>query len=481
MTAPAAAATARPRGSSLGAQLALLVSVVAAVVVIVTAIVAYPLVSAAAQTTARTQLASQADLLAELVGRQDDGTMMGSMMAGRRLRQLLSAQGIEAQVVPAGAAPTAPVTDADVAATQSGGTVSDVRATSSGEVFVEGRPTTSGSSVFLVQDAGVASSQSGFPLRRLLVAAVVGLGVALLIAFVAARRLVRPLRRAADAAQRMSAGARDVALPVEGPQEVASVSESLNRLSAALSSSERRQRDFLLSVSHELRTPLTGITGYAEALADGVVAPQDVPATGATVLGEAHRLERLVADLLDLARLDAVDLRLAVSDVDLAALCREAGEVWRARCEKADVRFTLVVPDSLAVRADPLRVRQVVDNLCENALRVTPAGSPVVLAAGRHQDVAVLEVRDGGPGLTDDDVAVAFEPAALYERYRGVRQVGTGVGLALVGRLAARMGGRAFAGTAPEGGARIGVTLPLALPPRAFDVPPPVPAPTLGP
>jgi two-component system sensor histidine kinase BaeS len=245
---------------------------------------------------------------------------------------------------------------------------------------------------------------------------------------------------------------------------VASVSQSLNRLSAALASSEGRQRDFLLTVSHELRTPLTGITGYAEALADGVVQSDQVPATGALMLTEAHRLERLVADLLDLARLGAADLRLTMVDVDLVTVCSEAAGVWAQRCEKVGVRFSAELPASLVVRTDPLRVRQMVDNLCENALRVTPSGGPLVIALRPEPGAAVLEVRDGGPGLTPDDIAVAFEPAALYERYRGVRTVGTGVGLALVGRLAERLGGRAFAGSAPEGGARIGVVLPSSPP-----------------
>lgn len=450
--------------TSLGAQLALVTSLVAVVAVLVAGLVSYPLVSSAARTQAARQLGTQADLLAEVVDRQDDG-LMGQMMSGARLRQVLAAQGIVVDIVRPRGIATPPITEADLAITRAGGSVSDVRATGSGgTVLVEGRPTSSGRSVFLVQDAGAAVSQNTVALRRLLLAAGIGLLVAVVVGLLAARRLVRPLRRAAEAAERMSAGARDVALPVDGPEEVASVSDSLNRLSAALAGSEGRQREFLLTVSHELRTPLTGITGYAEALADGVVDPAQVPATGAVMLTEAQRLERLVADLLDLARLGAADLRLTLVEVDLAALCREAAEVWGQRCDKVGVRFTADLPTSLIARTDALRVRQIVDNLCENALRVTPAGGPLVIALRADGGLAVLEVRDGGPGLTPDDIAVAFEPAALYERYRGVRTVGTGVGLALVGRLAERLGGRAFAGAAPEGGARIGVMLPVSPP-----------------
>ena len=456
--APPAPVAAPPRGrTSLGTQLALVTALVAAIAVIVTGLVSYPLVANASEAQARDQLAREADIVADVVARTESGATAAGLV---RLRSLLSAQGIAVQVVRR-RPPAAPVTAQDVAVTSAGGTVSDVRRSGEGWVFVEGRQASADTSVFLVQSASVASSQTGLALRRLALALLVGLLVAVVVGYLAARRVGRPLRNAARAAERLATGARDVALVPEGPAEVATVSDSLNRLSAALAASEGRQRDFLLSVSHELRTPLTGIRGYAEALADGVVAPGDVASTGAIVLAESERLERLVADLLDLARLGAADVRLAPAEVDLTALGTEAARVWAARCERAGVVFSAELPSGpLVVRTDPLRVRQILDNLAENALRVTPAGRPLVLAVRPEAWGATLEVRDGGPGLTPDDVLVAFEPAALHERYRGLRQVGTGVGLALVGRLATRLGGRALAGTAPEGGARFGVALP---------------------
>ena len=248
---------------------------------------------------------------------------------------------------------------------------------------------------------------------------------------------------------------------VAGPAEVAAVSESLNALAAALTTSEDRQRAFLLSVSHELRTPLTAVAGYAEAIADGVVAPDETASVGATMLAEAARLQRLVDDLLDLARLGADDFRIDVTDVDAVALVSAAGEVWRTRTAQDGVELRLDLPEgALPLRTDAVRVRQIVDGLAENALRVTPSGAPVVLAARAADGAVQVEVRDGGPGLTDDDIRVAFERSALYDRYRGVRRVGTGIGLALIAGLAERLGGRAEAGHAPEGGARFTVTLP---------------------
>jgi two-component system sensor histidine kinase BaeS len=111
-------------------------------------------------------------------------------------------------------------------------------------------------------------------------------------------------------------------------------------------------------------------------------------------------------------------------------------------------------------------VRQILDGLFENALRVTPRGEPIILSVRAEPELAtvLLEVRDGGPGLTDADLAVAFERSVLYERYRGIRQVGTGLGLAIVDGLTHRLGGTVEAGHSAEGGARFTVRLPASGP-----------------
>jgi two-component system sensor histidine kinase BaeS len=339
--------------------------------------------------------------------------------------------------------------------------LSVVRRVGGSSVNVEARPTPTGA-VVLAQRHSQAIPFAQEALRRIGLALLLGLGVAVVAGVALARLLARPLKRAAAAAQALAAGARDVQVPPEGPAEVAEVAESLNALAAALTRSEGRQREFLLSVSHELRTPLTAVSGFAESLADGVTAGEDVRPVGATMLAEARRLERLVSDLLDLARLGAQDFRIDRQPVDLTALARSAGDVWLARCEAVGVRFAVELPDyEVVTLTDPTRVRQILDGLAENALRVTPAGAPIVVALTAQHGWAALAVRDGGPGLTPDDCAVAFERSVLYERYRGVRRVGTGVGLALVYGLATRLGGAAAAGRAPEGGACFTVRLPL--------------------
>ena len=239
-----------------------------------------------------------------------------------------------------------------------------------------------GNSLFLMQPTDVAERATRTIIGRMILGALFAIVLAMLVVSVYTRRATRPIKRAVRAAEHMAEGARDVRLPQGGVAEFADLATSMNELSDALARSEDRQRQFLLSVSHELRTPLTAIGGYTEALADGVVDPDDVPEIAAIMRSESERLQRLVSDLLDLSRAGAVELRLTPTDVDMSALIVEAGQVWNDRCEREGVVFRLVTPARpLHITTDALRVRQIIDNLCENALRVTPAGGRVAVTA----------------------------------------------------------------------------------------------------
>jgi two-component system sensor histidine kinase BaeS len=462
--------------TSLSRRLPLLMAGVATIAVLLGALVAWPLLRAAADSTAQRTLSRTADLTADLTAELIQRAAVGGpgSRVSAQLEAVLAPQEVTLHIcdvqncivgvrgVPASEVER-PLRPSDVLTVTTGGEVSDRRAGVSGASYVEGRPVTDGIGVLLVQPAEVARDLSMPALGRLAMALALGLLVAVAIGYWAARRLTRPLVQAAEAANAMSSGQRDVRVDPQGPSEVADIAIALNRLSAALNESEGRQREFFLTVSHELRTPLTSVKGYAEALADGVVPPEDIPAVAGVVRSEADHLDRLVADLLDLARLGAVDVAVEPVDLDLAGLGADAAAAWAGRAARAGVQFVdEVVRTAHPVRTDPVRVRQIIDNLMENALRVTGEGRPVVLrvSAGPAPGEFVVEVRDGGPGLTEEDLAVAFEPGELHARYRGVRKVGSGVGLALVARLAERLGGRAHAGSAPEGGAAFLVVLP---------------------
>jgi two-component system sensor histidine kinase BaeS len=389
-----------------------------------------------------TDLASLRELAVGEAGRialvQPDGTVTG---AGRRLVS-------QAAVI-------------KVLARQS---VSQTETVNGTPVVVEARPIATGGGLVLAEPVS-AVNQTAVPLvTRLLWALILGFACAVVGGALVARWVAKPLVRVAGAARRLAEGERGVVLDGGGPAEVAQVSRALEALDASLATSEGRQREFLLSVSHEMRTPLTALRGYAEALADGVIPAEEVPRVGATLGQETERLDAFVRDLLELARLEADDFRVDLQDVDVAEILPLVVEAWRAVSAAAGVDVRAEVSGPLPVGTDARRLRQLLDGLVENALRVTPSGAPVVVAGRREGSAVVLEVRDGGPGLSDDDLRDAFERGALHARYAGERPVGTGLGLSIAHRLAGRLRAELTAGRAAEGGACFSLRLPATGP-----------------
>jgi two-component system sensor histidine kinase BaeS len=473
-------------------------SLVALVSVLITAVVALPLTLQRANAELKQVLADKARVAAEAIEGRTAIAASREEQRAQRVAETLRSQGVETALITNGQSDT-PGLPAGVVRDVASGTVVSRQAFYKGKrYFVEGRPSGSGDGIVLLEPA--LTIRAPEVVSRLWLALLAGLAAGVLAGILLARRLSAPLRSAAAAARRLSAGDRSARAPTDAPAEIADLSFALNDLAAALATSENRQHAFLTSISHELRTPLTTLKGYAEAIADGVVAPEGAPRAAQTMLAEAERLDRLVADLLVLARLEADDFPLEFLQVELVELINSAAEAWIPRCAEVGATLRVELPHTqVYARTDPVRVRQVIDGLLENALRIVPPGAPVVLAVrpggvgstGRPDEptlafpvagslpppqmsgpargyargaglpFAEVEVRDGGPGFTDDDLRVAFQRGALYERYKGERKVGSGLGLALAGRLVTRLGGSIEAGHAPEGGARFTVRLPL--------------------
>jgi two-component system sensor histidine kinase BaeS len=446
---------------TLTARLVALVAVVALASALLTGLVLVRALAATNRDRSAALLASRADTVAErLAGRRRPGCALAEDVAAVRLLRA-AMPGVVVDCAPPDAAqPGPPFTarDVDTAAADAPAVERDA---AGGTYLVVARPAGPGRVLLVAQPEASAVRLTAAQRRRAVLGAGVGLLGGALAGLILARTVTRPLRRVADAARRLSAGHRDVRVPPEGPDEVADVARALDGLATALTTSEERQRQFLLAVSHELRTPLTAVTGYAEALADGVLAGEDAVRAAAVIRDEAGRLQGRVADLLALARLEADDFRVDLAPVDVVAVLGAAAVAWQPRADAAGIGLrTELGPGPLVVLADGERLRQAVDALVDNALRVLPPGAPVVLAAHGVGDGRVrVQVRDGGPGLTPEDRAVAFERGRLTQRYRGSRPVGSGLGLALVGELARRMGGQPEAVPAPEGGVAFGLVL----------------------
>lgn len=340
------------------------------------------------------------------------------------------------------------------------GTLSATTTVDGVEVLIEGRTTKRGFAAVGVQPVGAVDKATGDLSRRLLLALLVGLAAAGTLGLILSRTLTSSVSQAAGVARRLAAGERGVPVTQSSVSEIADMSRAISSLDTALTASEGRQREFLLSVSHEIRTPLTALRGYAEAMADGAIPPEEVRATGEILSAETARLDRFVSDLLALARLEADDFSIESVDIAVASVVADLAAAWQATCDREGVAMR-AEGSPVTVRADPMRLRQLLDGLVENALRATPAGGVVVVRTKALPGQVVVEVHDSGPGLDPDDLAMAFERGLLRNKYREVRPVGTGLGLSIAQRLAERMGIDLSAASGLGGGAVFAVHLPI--------------------
>lgn len=284
--------------------------------------------------------------------------------------------------------------------------------------------------------------------------------VAAAAAFYLARRMTRPLAAMQDTAGKIASGdlSARVELGSHPNDELASLARSLDGMAAQLESARGMERDFLLSVSHDLRTPLTSIKGYAEAIAEGAVEGRDAQSHAAQVIAaEARRLERLVADLLDLARLNAHEFSLTPQPVDARDVVTEAVDAFRPSADELGVDLRVAADDAVPADADPERLGQIVANLVENALKYAQAR--VTVGVARTNGVIELHVDDDGPGIDPTDLPRVFDRLYTSRTVPG-RRMGTGLGLAIVRELAAAMGGTAEAQRLDGQGTRFVVRIP---------------------
>ena len=316
-------------------------------------------------------------------------------------------------------------------------------------------------------------------------AALIAFGVAVVVAGIIARRMTRPIAAMETTARQIAAG--DLQARVDtahlSDDELGSLGRTINAMASELDDARGHERAFLLSVSHDLRTPLTSIRGYAEAIADGTVEGPEARIRAAGVIAsESRRLERLVADLLDLARLDAHQFSLHPGPVDARVVVADAVEAFAPAAREVGVQLAVAPGVPVPATADAQRLAQIVANLVENALKYATTTVVVTLVAdGPDGTDVLLTIDDDGPGIPPADLPRVFE--RLYtSRPAAGRPFGTGIGLAIVRELANAMGGDARVepvevsapGTvAGVGGTRFLVRLPLGR--AASQLPPPPP------
>jgi signal transduction histidine kinase len=312
----------------------------------------------------------------------------------------------------------------------------------------------------LVLTQGVETRPLGRAGGYLFLTGAIALLVAAGVSAYLARRMTRPIAAMRDTAQRIAGGDLSARVGVTGQpdDELASLARSLDAMATELDTARGHERAFLLSVSHDLRTPLTSIRGYAEAIQDGMVEdPVEQARAGSIIAAEARRLERLVADLLDLARLDAHQFSLNPRPVDARTVVYDAVAGFVPSARDWGLRLEVVRGQPAPLDADPERLAQITANLVENALKY--ARSTVRVDIDRRDGHVELRVDDDGPGIPAADRDLVFQRLYTARDAPG-RKVGTGIGLAIVHELAGAMGGAASCEPLEAGGTRFRVTIP---------------------
>jgi histidine kinase len=302
--------------------------------------------------------------------------------------------------------------------------------------------------------AFVGSLRTALPL-----AVLVSVAFSALAAAIVARRILRPIEAVRRATARLVDGHYDERVDEPVELELAALAHDVNRLAAALESTERRRGELIAEVAHEMRTPLTTIGGLVEGMLDGVFEPTEEVLSA--IGEETARLGRLAADLGALSRADEGALELHLEPGDLAEITYRVAARLQPQFDGKGVTLARRLAQVLPVDADEQRIAQVITNLLGNALTYTPAGGTVTVTARHTGDSACVEVTDTGIGLSADDLAHVFD---RFYRVPGVPRPagGSGIGLTIARSLARAHGGDIHATSAGPGqGSTFELTLPL--------------------
>jgi signal transduction histidine kinase len=304
------------------------------------------------------------------------------------------------------------------------------------------------------------------------------LSASIVVAWLLAASIARPLARMTRAAEDMALGRYDHEIEARGDDEVGRLSAAFNMMMREVARSHRTLRDFVANVSHDLRTPLTSIQGFSQAMVDGALrTPDDYAEAGRVINEEAERMRRLVEDLLELSKIESGQVRLDLGPCELEALAHQAAERAERRAEDQGVEMALAIDEAPLVRADGRWVERAVDNVLDNALKHTPAGGKMTIATGtmtvptgarvmspvgrRTGGYGYIAVHNTGSFIPPGDQPRVFERFYQLDKARSTAGTGSGLGLAIAQEIVQAHGGWIHVQSSRAGGTEFAILLPL--------------------
>jgi len=296
----------------------------------------------------------------------------------------------------------------------------------------------------------------------LIQAALIGLIVAFAVSLLIARSVARPLQDVAAAAEALAKGQLDQRAPVRGPGELRLLAETFNRMADEVEATQQAQREFLANVTHDLRTPLTSIQGFSQAIIEGVAANPNAAQRAARIIHEeAGRLNRMVQELLDLARIESGRLNMTRYTVALDSILNAVDENLSPRAAEKGITLTLEVAPIPPIAGDSDRLMQVYTNLVDNAIKHTPPGGRITVRAMPQNNGVLTQVSDTGEGIPAADVPRVFDRFYQVDKSRqSERRDGVGLGLAITKGIVDAHGGRIWVESQEGGGTTFAVWFP---------------------
>lgn len=297
--------------------------------------------------------------------------------------------------------------------------------------------------------------------RAVLLSAIGAAILAIILGLLVARAFIRPLRTLTTAIRAMTAGDLHQQVPIQSQDELGELAKAFNQMSADLARANQARRQMTADIAHELRNPLLVIIGYLEAMRDDVLQPTHERLV--TLYDEAQHLQHLVTDLRTLSLADAGELSLQREVLPPAELVLRIHSTWQTQAQQRQVQLDLQIPAVLPlIHVDPDRMIQVFNNLVSNALRYTPAGGTITLAARRDVDAVLLSVTDTGKGIAAEHLPLLFDRFYRADPARQEEEGASGLGLAIARSIVEAHGGSLSATSAGLGqGSTFTVRLPI--------------------
>jgi signal transduction histidine kinase len=287
--------------------------------------------------------------------------------------------------------------------------------------------------------------------------------IAVLLVYIFSRRLSRPLKQIRDAAAKIASGEFNKRLDIKSKDEIGELAKTFNQMAAALENLEEMRRGFVANVSHELRTPMTSIRGFIEGILDGTIPPERQNHYLIIVRDETKRLNRLVNDLLDLAKMEAGEMKLNIMPLDINELLRKCVINLETLLLEKDLTVDAdFEEENMLARADADAIERVAYNLMHNAIKFTPNGGELGIRTHVQKDKIEITISDSGIGIDKDELDMIWDRFYKSDKSRGRDKTGTGLGLAIVRNIINEHGQKIWVESTPGKGTAFTFTLERA-------------------